>query len=50
MADSVETVKVVADVPGGFKVINKSDMKESDKIFGKQDKPVTKKRSYTKRK
>ena len=33
MSDEIETVRVVADVPGGFKVINKSDLTEADELF-----------------
>lgn len=42
----IETVKVIADVPGGYKVINKADMKESDKIYKEQaQKPAAKKKA-----
>lgn len=38
MSDTIETVKIAApDVPGGFIIINKGDLKPGDKIYS--DKP-----------
>lgn len=38
MSDTVETVKISApDVPGGYIVINKSDLKPDDTIYGSAD-------------
>lgn len=34
MSETVETVRVVAaDAPGGFKIINKSDQRDTDVVY-----------------
>ena len=44
MSEEVETIKVVADNEQGYKVINKADKSESDKIYSEQaSKPVHRK-------
>lgn len=46
MSDVIETVKVVTE--SGYKVINKSDLTEADKIYSEQVKPVSAKASKQK--
>ena len=40
MSETIETVKVEADNKHGYKIINKSDMKESDRIYGERKAPA----------
>lgn len=36
MSETLETVKIQADNDRGYVIINKSDLKESDKIYGER--------------
>ena len=36
MSETIETVKVEADNEYGYMIINKSDMKDSDKIYSER--------------
>lgn len=44
MSETIETVKIQADNEHGYKIINKSDMKESDRIYGERKAPAATKR------
>ena len=49
MSDTIETVKVEADNEHGYKIINKSDMKESDRIYGEREERTAPKRAPNKK-
>ena len=40
MSETIETVKVEAENKHGYKIINKSDMKDSDRIYGERKAPA----------
>ena len=40
MSETIETVKIQADNEHGYMIINKSDMKESDRIYGEREEPA----------